>query len=204
VVFYDVHPTLNTLHVIKLAQSLRRLEMAKYLSTKTYGNDRGLSCCFRQWRSTHSHCALLHGYSIGIKLIFESETLDDRNWVMDFGGLKAFKEWSEHMFDHTLVVAEDDPHLEMFLEMAELGLQDQGGVCDIRVVPGVGCEKFAELAYHNMNSILHNFQKGQPWQFTKNNKDLISFTPRYPVGRGVRLRSVEVFEHAGNSAVYEG
>jgi 6-pyruvoyltetrahydropterin/6-carboxytetrahydropterin synthase len=70
--------------------------MAKYLSTKTYGNDRGLSCCFRQWRSTHSHCSLLHGYSIGIKLIFESETLDDRNWVMDFGGLKAFKEWSEY------------------------------------------------------------------------------------------------------------
>ena len=69
--------------------------MATYVSTKTYGNDRGLSCCFRQWRSTHSHCSLLHGYSIGIKLMFESETLDDRNWVMDFGGLKAFKEWAE-------------------------------------------------------------------------------------------------------------
>jgi 6-pyruvoyltetrahydropterin/6-carboxytetrahydropterin synthase len=178
--------------------------MAKYLSTKTYGNDRGLSCCFRQWRSTHSHCSLLHGYSIGIKLIFESETLDDRNWVMDFGGLKAFKEWSEYMFDHTLVVAEDDPHLEMFLDMAKLGLQDQGGVCDIRVVEGVGCEKFAEMCYKNMNSILYRFQRGEPWQFTKNNKDLISFTPRYPVGKGVRLKSAEVFEHAGNSAVYEG
>jgi 6-pyruvoyltetrahydropterin/6-carboxytetrahydropterin synthase len=178
--------------------------MAKYLSTKTYGNDRGLSCCFRQWRSTHSHCSLLHGYSIGIKLIFESETLDDRNWVMDFGGLKAFKEWAEYMFDHTLVIAEDDPHLEMFLDMAELGLQDQGGVCDIRVVPGVGCEKFAEMVYHNMNSILKTFQDGRSWQFTKNNKDLISFTARYPVGQGVRLRSAEVFEHSGNSAVYEG
>lgn len=178
--------------------------MAKYLSTKTYGNDRGLSCCFRQWRSTHSHCSLLHGYSIGIKLIFESETLDDRNWVMDFGGLKAFKEWAEYMFDHTLVIAEDDPHLEMFLDMARLGLQDQGGVCDIRVVEAVGCEKFAEMVYHNMNSILKNFQEGRPWQFTKNNKDLISFTPRYPVGRGVRLKSAEVFEHAGNSAIYEG
>jgi 6-pyruvoyltetrahydropterin/6-carboxytetrahydropterin synthase len=88
--------------------------MAKYLSTKTYGNDRGLSCTFRQWRSSHSHCSLLHGYSLGIKLIFESETLDDRNWVMDFGGLKAFKEWSEYMFDHTLVVAHDDPHLPFF------------------------------------------------------------------------------------------
>lgn len=178
--------------------------MAKYFSTKTYGNDRGLSCCFRQWRSTHSHCSLLHGYSIGIKLIFESETLDDRNWVMDFGGLKAFKEWSEYMFDHTLVIAEDDPHLEMFLDMAKLGLQDQGGVCDIRVVPGVGCEKFAEMVYHNMDSILKTFQNGRSWQFTKNNKDLISFTARYPVGQGVRLRSAEVFEHSGNSAIYEG
>jgi 6-pyruvoyltetrahydropterin/6-carboxytetrahydropterin synthase len=86
--------------------------MGKFYSTKTYGNDRGLSCCFRQWRSTHSHCSLLHGYSIGVKIIFECESLDERNWVMDFGGLKEFKQWLEHMFDHTLLVAEDDPELE--------------------------------------------------------------------------------------------
>jgi len=176
--------------------------MAKYLSTKTYGNDRGLSCCFRQWRSTHSHCSLLHGYSIGIKLVFESETLDDRNWVMDFGGLKAFKEWSEHMFDHTLVVAKDDPHLPMFLKMAELGLQAEGGVCDIRTVEGVGCEKFAELCFNVMNNILTTFQSGQEWTLLKSDKKVV-FNARYPVGQGVRLRSVEVFEHAGNSAVYE-
>jgi 6-pyruvoyltetrahydropterin/6-carboxytetrahydropterin synthase len=174
--------------------------MATYVSTKTYGNDRGLSCCFRQWRSTHSHCSLLHGYSIGIQLKFESETLDDRNWVMDFGGLKAFKEWAEYMFDHTLVIAQDDPHLEMFKKMAELGLQDQGGVCDIRIVPAVGCEKFAELVYNEMNYILETFQKGKEYALP-NGK---SFRARYPVGAGVRLRSVEVFEHAGNSAIYEG
>jgi 6-pyruvoyltetrahydropterin/6-carboxytetrahydropterin synthase len=177
--------------------------MAKYLSTKTYGNDRGLSCCFRQWRSTHSHCSLLHGYSIGIKLIFESDTLDDRNWVMDFGGLKAFKEWSENMFDHTLVIAKDDPHLELFLKMSELGLQDQGGVCDIRLVEAVGCEKFAELAYNVMNNILKTFQAGQEWTLLKSSGK-VSFKARYPVGKSVRLRSVEVFEHAGNSATYEG
>lgn len=174
--------------------------MAKYLSTKTYGNDRGLSCCFRQWRSTHSHCSLLHGYSIGIKLIFESETLDDRNWVMDFGGLKAFKEWAEYMFDHTLVIAEDDPHRAMFEKMAELGLQDQGGVCDVRIVPAVGCEKFSELAYQEMNKILKTFQAGGEYRLP-NGK---GFQARYPVGAGVRLRSAEVFEHSGNSAVYEG
>ena len=176
--------------------------MAKYLSTKTWGNDRGLSCCFRQWRSTHSHCSLLHGYSIGIKLIFESETLDDRNWVMDFGGLKAFKDWAEHMFDHTLIIAKDDPHLDMFLKMAELGLQDRGGVCDLRLVEGVGCEKFAELAYNVMTDILKTFQSGDDWHFFKGD-EIANYTPRYPVGQGVRLRSVEVFEHAGNSAIYE-
>ena len=177
--------------------------MAKYLSTKTYGNDRGLSCCFRQWRSTHSHCSLLHGYSIGIRLIFESTTLDDRNWVMDFGGLKAFKEWAEHMFDHTLVVAEDDPHLGMFKNMASLGLQDQGGVCDLRIVEAVGCEKFAELAYNVMADILKTFQAGEPWRFFPND-NIAEYTPRYPIGQGVRLRSAEVFEHEGNSAIYEG
>lgn len=173
--------------------------MAKYYSTKTYGNDRGLSCCFRQWKSTHSHCSLLHGYSIGIKLIFESETLDDRNWVMDFGGLKAFKEWSEHMFDHTLIIAQDDPHLEKFKDLAKLGLNDVGGICDLRIVSAVGCEKFAELAYTVMNQILTAYQAGKPIKLVEK-----EYLPRYPVGKGVRLKSVEVFEHAGNSAIYEG
>ena len=171
-----------------------------YLSTKTYGTDRGLSCCFRQWRSTHSHCSLLHGYSIGIRLVFESETLDDRNWVMDFGGLKAFKEWADWQFDHTMVVALDDPHLDRFRELAKLGRQDQGGVCDLRIVEAVGCEKFSELAYRTMNEILEAYQQGRAWT----HPDGRIFEARYPVGSGVRLRSAEVFEHSGNSAIYQG
>lgn len=174
--------------------------MAKYLSTKTYGTDRGLSCCFRQWRSTHSHCSLLHGYSIGIKLIFESKTLDDRNWVMDFGGLKAFKEWSEWQFDHTTIMSHDDPHLAKFKELAKLGLQAEGGVLDLRLVEAVGCEKFAQLTYNTMNEILCAYQAGTSWA----HPDGRVFEARYPVGSSVRLRSAEVFEHAGNSAIYEG
>jgi len=179
--------------------------MSKYLSTKTYGNDRGLSCCFRQWRSRHSHCSTLHGYSIGIKLIFESETLDDRNWVMDFGGLKAFKEWSEYMFDHTLVIAHDDPHLEKFQALAALGLNNVGGVCDLRIVEAVGCEKFSETAYNTMKDILETFQRGEDWKFVNaGTGNTHIFACRYPVGKGVKLRSVEVFEHNANSAAYEG
>lgn len=171
--------------------------MAKYLSTKTYGNDRGLSCTFRQWRATHSHCSLLHGYSIGIKLTFSSETLDDRNWVMDFGGLKKFKSWADHMFDHTLIVAEDDPELQLFETLDDIrGGWNNVGVCDLRVVPAVGCEGFAKLAYDAMELILNDLKKTDP--------DSIAMNGRYPVGASVKLESVEVFEHASNSAIYQG
>lgn len=155
--------------------------MSKFYSTKTYGNDRGLSCCFRQWRSTHSHCSLLHGYSIGVKAVFECDTLDERNWVMDFGGLKEFKEWLEYMFDHTLVIAEDDP------ELATLTNLSQYKLADVRIVPSVGCERFAELAYNQLAKLLDDW---------RDNGTLLNPT--------VRVKSVEVFEHAGNSAIYEG
>jgi len=174
--------------------------MAKFYLTKTYGNDRGLSCCFRQWRATHSHCSTLHGYSIGIKLVFECDTLDDKNWCMDFGGLKEFKAWADHMFDHTLVVAEDDPYLNFFKQMSNLGNPppsgtgdlpkgkpfERGAICDLRIVPAVGCEMFAKMCYDKMAELL------------------ASGDMRYPINPTVRVKSVEVFEHGANSATYEG
>jgi len=154
--------------------------MGKFYSTKTYGNDRGLSCCFRQWRSTHSHCSLLHGYSIGVKLIFECESLDERNWVQDFGGLGEFKKWLEYMFDHTTLVAVDDPHLEVFKQMPEEMLE-------LRIVAAVGCERFAELIYNKLTTILDE-----------------AATNGTSLNPTVRVKSVEVFEHGANSAIYEG
>jgi hypothetical protein len=119
---------------------------------------------------------------------------------MDFGGLKAFKEWADWQFDHTLCVGSDDPHLLLFKQMASLGKQAEGGVVDLRIVEAVGCEKFAELAYRTMQEILTAYQVGNKWH----HPDGRTFEARYPVKIGVRLRSAEVFEHAGNSAVYEG
>jgi hypothetical protein len=119
---------------------------------------------------------------------------------MDFGGLKAFKEWSEWQFDHTTVMGIDDPLLPKFKELAKLGLNDVGGVIDLRIVEAVGCEKFAELAYRTMAEILAAYQAGQGWT----HPDGRVFEARYTTGLGVKLRSVEVFEHAGNSASYEG
>jgi len=153
--------------------------MGKFYSTKTYGNDRGLSCAFRQWRSKHSHCSLIHGYSLGFKLVFECDSLDERNWVMDFGGLKEFKNWLEETFDHTLVVAEDDPHLPIIRSLP-------ADVAHLKVVKAVGAERFAEMAHNKMSEILNN--------------QIIEGTALNPT---VRVKSVECFEHGANSAIYE-
>ena len=147
----------------------------KYQSTKTYGNDRGLSCCFRQWRADHSHCSLLHGYSLGFRFVFESDTLDERNWVYDFGDCKWIKEFLEDTFDHTLVIASDDPEVELFK-----GLYEKK-VCKLWVLDNVGCEKFAELVY-----------------------DYVALTLKEKTEGRVNLKSVECFEHGANSAIYLG
>lgn len=176
--------------------------MARYFSTKTYGNDRGLSCCFRQWRAGHSHCSTLHGYSLGFRFTFEADELDARNWVQDFGGLKEVKEYLESMFDHTLAVAEDDPHLEFFKQMAALTTPDsavdvnstvpyeKGAVVDLRVVPAVGCEAFARSVYDWMEAWLEH----EPDNFYEN---LMG-----DKHQRVKIKSVECFEHQGNSAIY--
>lgn len=149
--------------------------MSRFYSTKTYGNEVGLSCCFRQWRATHSHCSKLHGYSLGVRLVFECQTLDDRGWVQDFGGLKLVKKWLQETFDHTVLIAVDDPCLSDFKKL------DKQGLIDLRIVEGVGCESFARLICNQVNKIL-----GETEQLNST----------------TRVHSVEVFEHGANSATY--
>jgi 6-pyruvoyltetrahydropterin/6-carboxytetrahydropterin synthase len=136
---------------------------------------------------------------------------------MDFGGLKAFKEWSEHMFDHTLCIAEDDPFLNEFKRLANFGNiinsgecsianvkpHERGALCVLRIVPAVGCEKFSEFAFNTMSDILATYQRGEAWSYVDAQGNTKTFENRYPVGQGVKLRSVEVFEHGANSGSYE-
>lgn len=146
-----------------------------YKSSKTYGHEVGLSCCFRQWRAD-SHCRFMHGYALKVRLDFEADFLDSRNWVVDFGSLKDFKAWLVEMFDHTTLVAYDDPHLPEFQEL------ERAGLVQLRVVDHVGCEAFAEGIFNAAKAWLR--QQG--------------YAPR------VRLTSVEVSEHGANSATYTG
>ncbi len=146
-----------------------------YISTKTYGHNLGLSACFRQWRA-ESHCRHLHGYAFQIGFEFEADELCPRNWVVDFGSLKSLKGWLEDTFDHTMLVAEDDPFR---IDLEQLALKD---LAKVHIVPATGCEAFAKLI----------FDAAEVWLMDN------GYAPR------VRLRKVEVREHGANSSIYEG
>ena len=52
--------------------------MAKYQSTKIFDN---YSVALRQWKASHSHCELLHGYALKFKVWFESNELFEEDHV---------------------------------------------------------------------------------------------------------------------------
>ena len=152
--------------------------MGKFQSSKVFD---GFSTVFRQHNAGNTHCRFIHGYGISFKVYFEGE-LDDRNWVWDFGGMrrattlidgKQPKAWMDYMFDHTLIVAEDDPWLEAFKQMGD------SQVAQVRVIPHTGAEKFAEYIYHKLNE----------------------FVKAETVNR-VKVIKVKFMEHGKNAAYY--
>jgi 6-pyruvoyltetrahydropterin/6-carboxytetrahydropterin synthase len=150
----------------------------KFQSTKVFD---GYSTVFRQWRAEGTHCSFLHGYGISFKIIFEGD-LDERNWVWDFGGMKrargtidgkAPKAWMDYMFDHTYIIAEDDPFLPSAREM------DKAGIVQLRIIPSTGAEQFAKYIYEKVSEFIKIETEGR-----------------------VRVVSVEFKEHNKNSAIY--
>jgi 6-pyruvoyltetrahydropterin/6-carboxytetrahydropterin synthase len=144
-----------------------------FYSTKTYGHNIGLSACFRQPNAEHSHCKLLHGYSLGFKFTFGCKTLDDKNWAVDFGGLKPLKMWLEKNFDHKVVLDENDPKLHYFHVLEDAGL------CEINIMDGVGAEMFAKHAFEYADKLIQDATNKRCW-----------------------VHSVECSEHGANSAIY--
>jgi len=153
--------------------------MAKFQSTKLFD---GFSTVFRQWRAEGTHCRFLHGYGVSFRVWFEGE-LDERNWVWDFGGMKRAKgtidgknpkEWMDYMFDHTTIVATDDPGIGGFRTMNELG------IIQLRELEAVGAEQFAKYVFEKLNTFVQEETGGR-----------------------VSVVRVEFMEHAKNTAIYE-
>ena len=153
--------------------------MPKFQSTKLFD---GFSTVFRQWKAEGTHCKFLHGYGVSFRVWFEGE-LDERNWVWDFGGMKRAKgnidgknpkEWMDYMFDHTTIVATDDPGIGGFRTMNELG------IIQLRELEAVGAEQFAKYIFEKLNTFVQEETNGR-----------------------VSVIRVEFMEHSKNTAIYE-
>ena len=152
--------------------------MGKFQSSKVFD---GFSTVFRQWKAKETHCRFLHGYGISFKVYFEGE-LDEKNWVWDFGGMKRAKTlidgkqpkaWMDYMFDHTVIIAEDDPGMGGWETMNKLE------VIQLRVIEATGAEKFSEYIYNKLNEFVHKETEGR-----------------------VRVTKVKFMEHGKNAAYY--
>ena len=154
--------------------------MGKFQSTKLFD---GFSCVFRQWKAKNTHCRFMHGYGVSFRVWFEG-SLDDRNWVWDFGGMKRAqtkidgmspKAWMDYMFDHTILVAKDDPMLNLINDL------EHNQIAQVRIVEATGAEKFAEFIFNKLNTFV-----------------------QIETGGRVRVAKVEFMEHGKNTAIYEG
>ena len=127
--------------------------MSKFTSTKRFT---GFPCTHRQWRAD-SHCKYVHGYSREFYFEFQCNEMSPEFWVMDFGGLKDVKSWLDHMFDHTFLIAQDDPYLEHFRQM------DKDGIIQLRVMPNPGMEGTAKYVYEHVNALVKEKTKSRVW-----------------------------------------
>lgn len=156
--------------------------MNKYQSTKKFDN---YSVALRQHKAQHSHCQLLHGYALEFQVTFESvepleeNMLDEMNWIMDYGGFKdqpqgnGLKSWMNHMWDHTTLIEKDDPQLETFKYMEELGL------LHLRILDKIGAESAAKLVFDKFNDVMSKTGGGR-----------------------VKVVRVECWENKNNSSIY--
>ena len=91
--------------------------------------------------------------------------------LIDF---KQPKEWMDFMFDHTVIVAEDDPELDYFKAM------DKAEIIQLRIIEATGAEKFAEFIFNKLDR----------------------FVKKETMGR-VKVAQVEFMEHGKNTAIYK-
>jgi 6-pyruvoyltetrahydropterin/6-carboxytetrahydropterin synthase len=141
------------------------------------------SCAFRQPNAAlnrsgagenSARCSFVHGYKLTAKFWFGCNSLDNKNWVVDFGGLKELKNTLQKQFDHTLCIDIQDPLLPLFKQLHE------AGGCDLRIMEyGVGIERTAEFCGKVADTLIRKQTDNRCW-----------------------VEKVEVFEHELNSAIY--
>lgn len=145
-----------------------------FYSTKKFGP---ISTGHRQWKDD-GHCQYLHGYGRHVQITFGCMDLDDKTWVQDFGSLKWVKKHIEAHWDHAMLIASNDPEMELFRELHERQIIDLT-VMDIEQGHSPGIEGSCKWVYDTVNPTIEVESGGRVW-----------------------ISKVEIWEHENNSAIF--
>lgn len=113
-----------------------------------------LSCVHRNWKGS-DRLNVLHGYARSIEVTFVASELSADGLVVDFSSLSAVKHLLERQFDHTLLVAADDPLLEKFVALGN------AGAADVRIVESATLEASAEWVASAVEDLVGRSTEGR-------------------------------------------
>ena len=138
-----------------------------FQSTKRFS---GYSVAFRQYKATHSHCQYLHGYSLEFIATFEGQ-LDQYNWVNDFGifSKNGTKQQLKYMFDHTTLVDENDPNINIFQTL------HHKKIIQMRIVENLSSEYFAKIVFDILSEQNTDLMKCIKVECIENNNNSASY-----------------------------
>jgi 6-pyruvoyltetrahydropterin/6-carboxytetrahydropterin synthase len=116
-----------------------------------------LPCCHRAWAHA-GKCAFLHGYERSFEVEFGCAELEPgTGFVVDFGALAEVRAALQRQFDHTTLIAEDDPERALFEQLADRG------VVDLRIMASTGMEGAAAWVLETANEIVCTASGGRVW-----------------------------------------
>ena len=144
-----------------------------YYSTKKFGP---ITTSHRQWRD-QGNCKFIHGYARYVEITFACSSLNEQQWVMDFGGLTEINDWLHQQWDHRLLISSDDPLLQDFKI-----LHDKDGcnlnMMDIHKGWGPGIEASCKFVFDYADKWIKQLTSNRVW-----------------------VSKIQIWEHEKNSAI---
>ncbi|WP_079151869.1 6-pyruvoyl trahydropterin synthase family protein [Streptomyces sp. RTd22] len=118
---------------------------ARFSVTKLFDD---LPCTHRSW-AHGGKCSFLHGYERSFEIEFGCGELEPKTgFVIDFGDLKEVRALLQAQFDHTTLIAADDPHRKLFEDLG------RSGVIDLRIMDHTGMEGAAEWVHDRVAQLV--------------------------------------------------
>lgn len=116
-----------------------------------------LPCCHRSWTKAGKRF-FLHGYERAFQIEFAcAQTDPGTGLVLDPDVVEEIRSALRKQFDHTTLIAADDPERDLFELLAERG------VIDLRIMDSTGMERSAAWVFDTVEGIVVRATQGRVW-----------------------------------------